>query len=119
MPLKRAGCDRDLFTSDTVAMIHEAVTGGIRETDLATASLCVAARRNEKLWCTRNSACRFRLEVVVAAPLFQRHRAPVYLVELGELLGSWCPPTRGRVAGTSRQIGPSLLAGFSQKWPQS
>jgi type II secretory pathway predicted ATPase ExeA len=53
---QRAGCDSDLFTSDAVAMIHEAATGGMRETDLATESLCVAARRKRKLWCTRNSA---------------------------------------------------------------
>ena len=31
MRLKRAGCDRDLFTSDAVAMIHEAATGGMDE----------------------------------------------------------------------------------------
>jgi type II secretory pathway predicted ATPase ExeA len=50
MRLRRAGCDRDLFTSDAVAMIHEAATGGMRDVDrLATAALREAARRKKKL----------------------------------------------------------------------
>ena len=50
MRLKRAACDRDLFTSDAVAMIHEAATGGMRDLDrLATAALREAARRKNKL----------------------------------------------------------------------
>jgi type II secretory pathway predicted ATPase ExeA len=50
MRLKRAGCDRDLFTSDAVAMIHEAATGGMRDVDrLATTALREAARRKKKL----------------------------------------------------------------------
>ncbi|HEY6524504.1 MAG TPA: AAA family ATPase [Solirubrobacteraceae bacterium] len=50
MRLKRAACDRDLFTSDAVAMIHEAATGGMRDADrLATAALREAARRKKKL----------------------------------------------------------------------
>jgi general secretion pathway protein A len=50
MRLKRVGCDRDLFTSDAVALIHEAATGGMRDVDrLATAALREAARRKKKL----------------------------------------------------------------------
>lgn len=48
--LHHAGCDRDLFTSDAVAMIHEAATGGMRDVDrLATAALRETARRKKKL----------------------------------------------------------------------
>ena len=48
--LKRAACDRDLFTSDAVAMIHEAATGGMRDVDrLATAAMREATRRKKKL----------------------------------------------------------------------
>lgn len=50
MRLRRAGCDRDLFTSDAVAMTHEAAMGGMRDLDrLATAALREAARRKKKL----------------------------------------------------------------------
>lgn len=50
MRLRRAACDRDLFTSDALAMIHEAATGGMRDIDrLATAALREAARRKKKL----------------------------------------------------------------------
>jgi general secretion pathway protein A len=50
MRLHRAACDRDLFTSDALAMIHEAATGGMRDIDrLATAALREAARRKKKL----------------------------------------------------------------------
>jgi type II secretory pathway predicted ATPase ExeA len=50
MRLHRAGCDRDLFTSDAIASIHEAATGGMRDIDrLATAALREAARRKKKL----------------------------------------------------------------------
>jgi type II secretory pathway predicted ATPase ExeA len=48
--LKRVGCDRDVFTSDAVAMLHEARTGSLRELDrLATAALRLTARRKKKL----------------------------------------------------------------------
>jgi type II secretory pathway predicted ATPase ExeA len=50
MRLRRAGCDRDLFTSDAVAIIHEAATGGMRDIDrLATAAMREATRRKKKL----------------------------------------------------------------------
>jgi type II secretory pathway predicted ATPase ExeA len=49
--LKRVGCDnRDVFTSDAVAMLHEAGTGSLRQLDrLASAALRLAARRKKKL----------------------------------------------------------------------
>jgi len=48
--LARAGCDRELFPSDSVAMLHEAASGALRDLDrLATASLREAARRKKKL----------------------------------------------------------------------
>jgi general secretion pathway protein A len=48
--LARSGCERDLFTSDAVAMLHEAGFGSLRDLDrLATAALRTAARRKKKL----------------------------------------------------------------------
>jgi type II secretory pathway predicted ATPase ExeA len=48
--MKRAGCDRDVFTHDAVAMLHEAATGGMRDLDrFATGCLREAARRKRKL----------------------------------------------------------------------
>jgi type II secretory pathway predicted ATPase ExeA len=50
MRLHRVGCDRDLFASDAIAMIHEAALGGMRDADrLATAALREAARKKRKL----------------------------------------------------------------------
>jgi type II secretory pathway predicted ATPase ExeA len=50
MRLARAGCSRELFTSDAVALLHEAALGAMRETDrLAAAALREAARRKRKL----------------------------------------------------------------------
>jgi general secretion pathway protein A len=48
--LNRAGCDRELFGTDAVAMMHEAASGAHRDIDrLATAALKEAARRKKKL----------------------------------------------------------------------
>ncbi|ATB51297.1 ExeA family protein [Corallococcus macrosporus] len=48
--LARAGCDRELFASDALAMLHEAASGALRDVDrLATAALREAARRRKKL----------------------------------------------------------------------
>ena len=48
--LHKAGCDREIFTADALAMLHEAANGSLRELDrLATASLREAARRKRKL----------------------------------------------------------------------
>ena len=48
--LGRVGCEREVFTSDAVAMLHEATNGGLREIDrMATAALRTAARRRKKL----------------------------------------------------------------------
>jgi general secretion pathway protein A len=48
--LKQSGCDRELFTADALAMLHEAAAGSLRDTDrLATAALRDAARRKRKL----------------------------------------------------------------------
>jgi type II secretory pathway predicted ATPase ExeA len=50
MRLKAVGCERDIFTSDAVGMLHEAANGSLREIDrLATAALRSAARRKRKL----------------------------------------------------------------------
>lgn len=44
------GCERDVFTSDSLAMLHEASDGAHRDTDrLATLALREAARRKKKL----------------------------------------------------------------------
>jgi general secretion pathway protein A len=48
--MKRAGCERDVFTHDAVQMLHEAATGGMRDLDrLATGCLREAARKKRKL----------------------------------------------------------------------
>ncbi len=48
--MKRAGRDRDVFTHDTVAMLHEAASGGMRDLDhLATGYLRETARKKRKL----------------------------------------------------------------------
>ncbi|RKH64635.1 general secretion pathway protein GspA [Corallococcus interemptor] len=48
--LARAGCERELFASDALAMLHEAASGALRDVDrLATAALREAARRRKKL----------------------------------------------------------------------
>lgn len=48
--LKRVGCERELFASDAVAMLHEAASGALRDVDrLATAALRDAARKKRKL----------------------------------------------------------------------
>jgi general secretion pathway protein A len=42
--------DRELFTADALAMLHEAANGSLRDLDcLATAALREAARRKRKL----------------------------------------------------------------------
>ena len=48
--LKLAGLERELFTSDAIAMLHEAAHGVLRDIDrLATAAIRDAARRKRKL----------------------------------------------------------------------
>ena len=48
--LQRAGCERELFGTDAVAMLHEAASGAHRDIDrLAAAALKEAARRRKKL----------------------------------------------------------------------
>jgi general secretion pathway protein A len=48
--MKRAGVDREVFTQDAVALLHEAATGGMRDLDrLATGCLREAARRKKRL----------------------------------------------------------------------
>jgi general secretion pathway protein A len=48
--LARAGCDREIFASDALAMLHEAASGALRDLDrLATAALREAAKRKKKL----------------------------------------------------------------------
>lgn len=47
--LRGAGCDRDLFNSDAIALIHEQTQGRLRDTDrLATDALKLGARRKLK-----------------------------------------------------------------------
>jgi type II secretory pathway predicted ATPase ExeA len=46
----QAGCERDIFTTDAVAMIHEAATGSLRDIDrIAGQALNWAAKRKRKL----------------------------------------------------------------------
>lgn len=48
--LALAGCTRELFTSDALAMLHEAANGAMRDIDrVATLALRLAARRKKKL----------------------------------------------------------------------
>ena len=48
--LARVGCDRELFATDAIAMLHEAASGALRDVDrLATAALKETARRKKKL----------------------------------------------------------------------
>jgi type II secretory pathway predicted ATPase ExeA len=48
--LRRAGCDREVFASDAVALLHEATAGALRDLDrLATAALREATRRKKRL----------------------------------------------------------------------
>jgi general secretion pathway protein A len=48
--LQRAGCEREVFADDAIALLHEAASGALRDIDrLATAALREAARRKKKL----------------------------------------------------------------------
>jgi general secretion pathway protein A len=48
--LARVGCERELFTSDAVSLLHEAAQGSMRDIDrLATRALRLAARMKKKL----------------------------------------------------------------------
>ena len=48
--LKRAGCDRDLFDSDALALLHQATQGAMRDLDrLATHALRIAAAKKRRL----------------------------------------------------------------------
>jgi general secretion pathway protein A len=48
--LGHVGCDRELFASDAVAMLHEAASGALRDIDrIATNALREAARKKRKL----------------------------------------------------------------------
>jgi general secretion pathway protein A len=48
--LKRAGAEREVFTADAVAILHESAVGGMRDLDrLATGCLREAARRKKRL----------------------------------------------------------------------
>jgi len=50
MRLRRAGCDREVFAQDALALLHEATLGSMREIDrLATAALREAARKKRRL----------------------------------------------------------------------
>jgi general secretion pathway protein A len=50
MRLRRAGCDRDIFTDEALAVLHEVVGSSLRDIDrLATAALRLATRRKKKL----------------------------------------------------------------------
>ena len=48
--LARAGCERELFSTDAIAMLHEAASGALRDIDrIATVALREAARKKRKL----------------------------------------------------------------------
>jgi type II secretory pathway predicted ATPase ExeA len=50
MRLQRAGCDREVFSSEALSLLHEAAGSSLREIDrLATAALRESARRKKKL----------------------------------------------------------------------
>jgi type II secretory pathway predicted ATPase ExeA len=48
--LRRVGCDREVFASDALALLHEATVGAMRDIDrLAAAALREAARKKKRL----------------------------------------------------------------------
>lgn len=48
--LEKVGCEREVFATDALAMLHEAAAGALRDVDrLATAALREAARKKRKL----------------------------------------------------------------------
>lgn len=50
LPLRRVGCDRELFATDAVALLHEATAGAMRDLDrLASAAPRETARRKRRL----------------------------------------------------------------------
>ena len=50
MRLARVGCERELFASDAVALLHEAANGGLRDIDrIATNALRESAKKKRKL----------------------------------------------------------------------
>ena len=50
MRLERAGCKREVFSSDAVVVLHEATLGAMRDLDrLAAHALRETARKNKKL----------------------------------------------------------------------
>jgi general secretion pathway protein A len=50
MRLHRVGCDREIFSSDALAMIHEAAAGSLRDIDrVATGALRAASRKKRKM----------------------------------------------------------------------
>ena len=47
--MKRAGCDREVFTTDALALLHEDAKGRLRDIDrIATDALKLAAKRKLK-----------------------------------------------------------------------
>jgi type II secretory pathway predicted ATPase ExeA len=50
MRLAAVGCNKELFTSDAIAMLHEATSGALRDVDrVAHSALRLAARKKRKL----------------------------------------------------------------------
>ena len=50
MRLGAVGCNKELFTSDAIAMLHEATSGSLRDVDrVAHSALRLAARKKRKL----------------------------------------------------------------------
>ena len=48
--LQRAGCERELFASDAIGLLHEATLGAMRDIDrLAAAALRETAKKKRKL----------------------------------------------------------------------
>ena len=50
MRLAAVGCNKELFTSDAIAILHEATSGSLRDVDrVAHSALRLAARKKRKL----------------------------------------------------------------------
>jgi type II secretory pathway predicted ATPase ExeA len=48
--IKRVGCDRELFATDAVSLLHEATSGSMREVDrIAASALREAARKKRRI----------------------------------------------------------------------
>jgi general secretion pathway protein A len=56
--LRRAGCDREIFASDAVALLHEATSGAMRDLDRLTSTVLREAARKKRRLVERDLVAR-------------------------------------------------------------